>query len=108
MNFLPSMQRANAMNIAGVYETAKQSMATGATASIGDIVICSVDGKWNAPDNLGVVLCVKAVKLPEGHPDGDLGEVFVHPYQRQKRPARKTLECIFARHIHTHTRPKNI
>ena len=102
------MQRANAMNIAGVYETAKQSMATGATASIGDIVICSVDGKWNAPDNLGVVLCVKAVKLPEGHPDGDLGEVFVHPYQRQKRPARKTLECIFARHIHTHTRPKNI
>ena len=72
-------------------------MPAGRDVKVGDIVLCSVEGNWKKPTDLGVVLVVKNVKLRKNHPDGRKGEVFVHPFNKQKKPntSLKNLKGIY-------------
>ena len=80
-------------HIAKFYEDEEVQMATGAEAKVGDIVMCSVNGNWSDPCDIGIVRRVaKGTKLSKGHVDGDTADVYVETYTRvKKRKAKKNL-----------------
>ena len=85
--YLQPINTVNAAEIFQVYQKACVEMPDGTNAQIGDLVICSVNGKnFTEPCGLGKVIKVKDVKLSK-HPDGPKGEVFVLSYDKQKCPS---------------------
>ena len=81
-------------------------MRNGFEAQKGDIVICSVNGNWSDPCDMGKVLkvCPKGVNLPRGHRDGPVAHVYVLTYKKQKLRGRKKLEgvifVLYKSHVH--------
>ena len=85
----------NAAEIHGVYEKALCEMPNGNNVKKGDIVICSVnEGNFSEPCCLGVVLMVKDVNLGPGHNDGEKGQVFVLPFDKQNTRGKHTLTSL--------------
>ena len=84
--------QANASQIYGVYAQEKCKMCDGTKAKKGDIVICSVNDKnFTDPCVLGKVFMVKDVNLGPTHNDGEKGQIYVIPYDKQNIRGRMTL-----------------
>ena len=53
----------------------------------GQLVVCSINGKnFSEPDMVGKAIKIpkKQVKLPPNHRDGEVADIFVQHYDKQK------------------------
>ena len=80
-------------DVAAWLEEQGLEMRDGSHAEVGDIVICSVNGNWADPCDLGKVLavCPEGQKLPKGHRDDPVGHLYVLTYKKQKLRGKKKL-----------------
>ena len=85
------------------YEWCKRNkvpLKDGSHAKVGDVVLCSHEGKdFTNPCDLGVVMKVGRQKLVgkngQPHPDGEYGDLYVLTFKKQKVGGRYKLECTY-------------
>lgn len=81
-------------DVVDVYEQENAKMPDGCQVKKGDIVICSVGGDFVEPCDLGIVAYVSpGTKLPNGHADGAVGDVFVQSY-KNRRLRKQNLQAL--------------
>ena len=58
---------------------------------VGDIVACYGDSDSETPTDIGVVKFVGYTPLPEGHPDGEAGQLFVLTFGKRRYNNRRKM-----------------
>ena len=64
----------------------------------GDIVVCWCE-EDEQPNVLGTVKHVGAVSLPEGHPDGECGDVFVLDSNKNGKHSRMSITVTIKNYV---------
>ncbi len=74
----------------------QHQLVKGNKAQNGDIVVCSVRNNYGEPCDMGKIHFKNhpnvQSKLPAGHEDGDVGDMFVHTYCKRRVNKRKKIQ----------------